>query len=84
VEVRRILTNNLPDNRFTDENIKEMIIRFKRYTDKTKLIGDDVKPEVVAKITEEITAMIDEMTETQYRIFVDNSIKRLKVNDFYR
>jgi len=83
--VRRILTNNLPDNRFTDENIKEMIVRFKRYTDGvTKLIGDDVTPEVVAKITEEITAMIDEMTETQYRIFVDNSIKRLKVNDFYR
>jgi hypothetical protein len=83
--VRRILTNNLPDNRFTDENIKEMIIRFKRYTDGvTKLIGDDVTPEVVSKITEEITAMIDEMTETQYRIFVDNSIKRLKVNDFYR
>jgi len=43
-----------------------------------------VTPEVVSKITEEITAMIDEMTETQYRIFVDNSIKRLKVNDFYR
>ena len=83
--VRRILTNNLPDNRFTDENIKEMIVRFKRYTDGvTKLIGDDVTPEVVAKITEEITTMIDEMTETQYRIFVDNSIKRLKVNDFYR
>jgi hypothetical protein len=83
--VKRILTNNLPDNRFTDENIKEMIIRFKRYTDGvTKLIGDDVTPEVVSKITEEITAMIDEMTETQYRIFVDNSIKRLKVNDFYR
>ena len=83
--VRRILTNNLPDNRFTDENIKEMIVRFKRYTDGvTKLIGDDVTPEVVSKITEEITAMIDEMTETQYRIFVDNSIKRLKVNDFYR
>jgi hypothetical protein len=68
-----------------------MIIRFKRYTDAvslckwvTKLIGDDVTPEVVSKITEEITAMIDEMTETQYRIFVDNSIKRLKVNDFYR
>jgi hypothetical protein len=83
--VRRILTNNLPDNTFTDENIKEMIVRFKRYTDGvTKLIGDDVTPEVVAKITEEITTMIDEMTETQYRIFVDNSIKRLKVNDFYR
>jgi len=83
--VRRILTNNLPDNRFTDENIKEMIVRFKGYTDGvTKLIGDDVTPEVVAKITEEITTMIDEMTETQYRIFVDNSIKRLKVNDFYR
>jgi hypothetical protein len=83
--VKRILTNNLPDNRFTDENIKEMIVRFKRYTDGvTKLIGDDVTPEVVAKITEEITTMIDEMTETQYRIFVDNSIKRLKVNDFYR
>jgi hypothetical protein len=62
-----------------------MIVRFKRYTDGvTKLIGDDVTPEVVAKITEEITTMIDEMTETQYRIFVDNSIKRLKVNDFYR
>jgi len=43
--VRRILTNNLPDNRFTDENIKEMIVRFKRYTDGvTKLIGDDVTP----------------------------------------
>jgi hypothetical protein len=83
--VKRILTNNLPDNRFTDENIKEMIIRFKRYTDGvTKLIGDEVTPEVVAKVTEEITTMIDEMTETQYRIFVDNSIKRLKVNDFYR
>jgi hypothetical protein len=83
--VRRILTNNLPDNRFTDENIKEMIIRFKRYTDGvTKLIGDEVTPEVVEKITGEITTMIDEMTETQYRIFVDNSIKRLKVNDFYR
>jgi hypothetical protein len=83
--VKRILTNNLPDNRFTDENIKEMIIRFKRYTDGvTKLIGDDVTPEVVEKITGEITTMIDEMTETQYRIFVDNSIKRLKVNDFYR
>ena len=83
--VKRILTNNLPDNRFTDENIKEMIVRFKRYTDGvTKLIGDEVTPEVVEKITGEITTMIDEMTETQYRIFVDNSIKRLKVNDFYR
>ena len=83
--VKRILTNNLPDNRFTDENIKEMIIRFKRYTDGvTKLIGDEVTPEVVEKITGEITTMIDEMTETQYRIFLDNSIKRLKVNDFYR
>ena len=86
--VRRILANNLPDNRFTDENIKEMIIRFKRYTDAvTKLIGtcsSDVTPEVVARITEEITTMIDEMTETQYVTFVDKSIKRLKVNDFYR
>ena len=86
--VRRILANNLPDNRFTDENIKEMIIRFKRYTDGvTKLIGtcsSDVTPEVVARITEEITTMIDEMTETQYVTFVDKSIKRLKVNDFYR
>jgi hypothetical protein len=83
--VRRILTNNLPDNRFTDENIKEMIVRFKRYTDGvTKLIVDEVTPEVVEKITGEITTMIDEMTETQYRIFVDNSIKRLKVNNFYR
>lgn len=83
--VRRILANNLPDNRFTDENIKEMIIRFKRYTDAViKLIGDDVTPEVVTKITEEITTMIDEMTETQYVTFVDKSIKRLKVNDFYR
>ena len=86
--VRRILANNLPDNRFTDENIKEMIIRFKRYTDVvTKLIGtcsSDVTPEVVARITEEITTMIDEMTETQYVTFVDKSIKRLKVNDFYR
>ena len=86
--VRRILANNLPDNRFTDENIKEMIIRFKRYTDVvTKLIGtcsSDVTPEVVAKITEDIATMIDEMTETQYVTFVDKSIKRLKVNDFYR
>ena len=83
--VRRILANNFPDNKITDENIKEMIMRFKRYTDGvTKLIGDDVTPEVFAKITEEITTMIDEMTETQYRIFVDKSIKRLKVNDFYR
>ena len=86
--VRRILANNLPDNRFTDENIKEMIIRFKRYTDGvTKLIGtcsSDVTPEVVAKITEDIATMIDEMTETQYVTFVDKSIKRLKVNDFYR
>lgn len=83
--VKRILANNLPDNGFTDENIKEMIIRFKRYTDGvTNLIGEDVTPEVVAKITEEITTMIDEMTETQYAIFVEKSIKRLKVNDFYR
>ena len=91
--VRRILANNLPDNRFDDENIKEMIIRFKRYTDAvTKLIDssggewnrEDVTPEVVARITEEITTMIDEMTETQYVTFVDKSIKRLKVNDFYR
>ena len=83
--VRRILTSSLPDNRFDDDDIKEMIMRFKRYTDGvTKLIGEDVTPEVVAKITEEITTMIDEMTETQYRIFVEKSIKRLKVNDFYR
>ena len=83
--VRRILTSSLPDNRFDDDDIKEMIMRFKRYTDGvTKLIGDDATPEVVAKITEEITTMIDEMTETQYRIFVDKSIKRLKVNEFYR
>ena len=83
--VRRILTNNLPDNRFTEEEAKEMIVGFKRYTNGvTKLIGDEVTPEVVEKITGEITTMIDEMTETQYRIFVDNSIKRLKVNDFYR
>jgi hypothetical protein len=91
--VRRILASNLPNNKFTDQAIKEMIVRFKIYTDGvTKLIDssggewnrDDVTPEVVAKVTEEITAMIDEMTETQYRLFVDNSIKRLKVNDFYR
>jgi predicted Zn-dependent protease len=91
--VKRILTNNLPDNRFTDENIKEMIIRFKRYNDAvSKLIEssggewsrEDVTEEVVAKVTEEITTMIDEMTETQYRLFIENSIKRLKVNDFYR
>lgn len=83
--VRRILTSSLPDNRFDDDDIKEMIMRFKRYTDGvTKLIGEDATPEVVAKITEEITTMIDEMTETQYAIFVDKSIKRLKVNDFYR
>lgn len=90
---RRILANNLPDNRFTDENIKEMIVRLKRYTDGvTKLIDssggewnrEDVTPEVVAKIAEEIATMIDEMTETQYAIFVEKSIKRLKVNDFYR
>lgn len=70
-----------------------LAISSKRYTDGvTKLIDssggewnrEDVTPEVVAKITEEITTMIDEMTETQYRIFVDKSIKRLKVNDFYR
>jgi hypothetical protein len=45
---------------------------------------DDVTPEVVSKITEDIATMIDEMTETQYIIFVENSIKKLKVNDFYR
>ena len=85
VAVKRILSNNLPDIRWDDEDIKEMIMRFKRYTDVvTKLIGDDGPPELVEKITEDITTMIDEMTETQYRIFVDNSIKRLKVNDFYR
>jgi hypothetical protein len=85
VGVRRILTNNLPNNKFTDENIKEMIVRLKRYTDGvTKLIGDDVTPEVVVKIIEEITTMIDEMTETQYRLFVENSIKRIKLNEFYR
>jgi hypothetical protein len=83
--VRRILATSLPDIRWDDEDIKEMIMRFKRYTDGvTKLIGDEVTPEVIAKITEEITTMIDEMTETQYAIFVDKSIKRLKVNDFYR
>jgi len=91
--VRRILTSSLPDNRFDDDDIKEMIMRFKRYTDGvTKLIDssggewnrEDVTPEVVSKITEEITTMIDEMTETQYVTFVDKSIKRLKVNDFYR
>jgi hypothetical protein len=85
VGLRRILTNNLPNNKFTDENIKEMIVRLKRYTDGvTKLIGDDVTPEVVVKIIEEITTMIDEMTETQYRLFVENSIKRIKLNEFYR
>lgn len=83
--VKRILATSLPDIRWDDEDIKEMIIRFKRYTDGvTKLIGDEVTPEVVARITEEITTMIDEMTETQYVTFVDKSIKRLKVNDFYR
>ena len=83
--VRRILATSLPDIRWDDEDIKEMIMRFKRYTDGvTKLIGDEVTPGVIAKITEEITTMIDEMTETQYAIFVDKSIKRLKVNDFYR
>ena len=91
--VRRILSGSLPDNRFDDEEIKKMIVRSKRYTDGvTKLIDssggewnrEDVTPEVVTKITEDITTMIDEMTETQYRIFVEKSIKRLKVNDFYR
>ena len=83
--VRRILANNLPDNRFTDENIKEMIIRFKRYTDAvTKLIGTCSSDVTLEKITEDIATMIDEITETQYMIFVENSIKRLKVNDFYR
>jgi hypothetical protein len=88
--VRRILTNNLPDNRFTDEGIKEMIMI--PSMGPTKLIDssggewnrDDVTPEVVSKITEDIATMIDEMTETQYIIFVENSIKKLKVNDFYR
>ena len=91
--VRRILDSSLPDNRFDDKSIKETIVRFKRYTDAvSKLIDssggewnrEDVTPEVVAKISEDISALIDEMTETQYSIFVDKSIKRLKVNDFYR
>lgn len=91
--VRRILASSLSDNRFTDEAIKEMIVRCKSYNDAvSKLIEssggewsrEDVTEEVVAKVTEEITTMIDEMTETQYRLFIENSIKRLKVNDFYR
>jgi len=91
--VRRILASNLPNNRFDDQNIKETIVQYKRYADRVwKLIdssgGDwnreDLTDEVVAKVTEEITAMIDEMTEEQYRIFVEKSIKRLKVNQFYR
>jgi len=91
--VKRILASNLPNNRFDDQNIKETIIQYKRYSDRVwKLIdssgGDwnreDLTDEVVAKVTEEITAMIDEMTEAQYRIFVEKSIKQLKVNEFYR
>lgn len=91
--VRRILASSLPDNRFDDEEIKKMIVRFKTYTDGvTKLIDssggewsrEDVTPEVVSKISEEISALLDEMTEAQYAIFVEKSIKRLKVNDFYR
>jgi len=91
--VRRILAGSLPDNRFDDFEIKKMIMISKRYTDGvTKLIDssggewnrEDVTPEIVEKISEEISALLNEMTEAQYAIFVEKSIKRLKVNDFYR
>ena len=45
---------------------------------------EDATPEVVTKIAEEISTMIGEMTEAQYRLFVENSVKQLKINDFYR
>lgn len=91
--VKRILAKYLPDNRFEDKAIKEEIARFKRYSDGlTKLIDssggewnrEDATPEVVAKIEEEISAMIGEMTEAQYRLFVEKSVRQIKLNDFYR
>lgn len=45
---------------------------------------EDATPEVVAKIAEEISAMIGEMTEAQYKLFLENSVRQIKLNDFYR
>ena len=91
--VKRILASSLPNNKFDDKKIKEMIAKHKRWDDAvSKLIDssggewnrEDLTEEVVAKVTEEIAAMIDEMTEAQYKLFVEKSVKQIKLNDFYR
>jgi hypothetical protein len=91
--VKRILTSSLPNNKFDDKKIKEMIAKHKRWDDAvSKLIDssggewnrEDLTEEVVAKVTEEIAAMIDELTEAQYKLFVEKSVKQIKLNDFYR
>jgi ABC-type iron transport system FetAB ATPase subunit len=91
--VKRILASSLPNIKFDDKNIKEMIARFGKYSHAlSKLIDssggewnrEDLTEEVVTKASEEITAIIDEMTEAQYKLFVEKSVKQIKLNDFYR
>lgn len=91
--IKRILSEKLPNNKFGDNEIKDMIVRYGKYTNSLeKLIdssgGDwvreDVTDELVNKIKDEISNTIDEMTEEQYKIFVEKSIKQLKINQFYR
>ena len=80
-------------HKFDDKKIKEMIAKHKRWDDAvSKLIDssggewnrEDLTEEVVTKASEEITAIIDEMTEAQYKLFIEKSVKQIKLNDFYR
>lgn len=85
METKRILERNIPGIKFESiEKLKRAIVNLKDLNNLIKENSPDISEEVITKIVEEVTAMLNQKGEEEYRIFVDKSIRQIKLNDFYR